>query len=73
MQSSVCDGTRARSEDPAEVGMVVVEGEGEMKGGEFGHSRERVSERVVKRSKDVNGGADRDGEGAHDAGDAPVL
>jgi hypothetical protein len=60
----------AWSEDPARVGTGV---EREMKGGEFGHGGERVSECAVEGTEGVSGGVDRDGEGVHDAGDGGVV
>jgi hypothetical protein len=70
LQAGVCDGASVWSEDPAEVGIDV---EGEMERRQFGHSRERVPERAIKWTKDVNGGVDRDAEGAHDTGDARFV
>jgi len=61
---------RAWSEDPAWVGIGIQE---EIKGLEFGHGRERVSECAVERMKDMSGGVDRDGECAHDTGDEQIV
>jgi hypothetical protein len=60
----------AWSEDPAWVDIVI---QREMKGCEFGHGRERVSECAVEGTEDMSGGVDRDGEGAHDTGDGRVV
>jgi hypothetical protein len=70
VQVGVCDGACVWSEDPAEVGIDV---EGEIERLEFGHSRERVPERAIKWTENVNGGVDRDAEGAHDTGDARFV
>jgi hypothetical protein len=61
---------RAWSEDPA---WVVIGIQREMKGGEFGHGRERVSECAVERTEGMSGGVDCDGEGAHDTGDGRIV
>jgi hypothetical protein len=58
------------SEDPARVDIGV---EREMKGGEFGHGGERVSECAVEGTEDMSGGVDGDGEGVHDAGDGGIV
>lgn len=61
---------RAWSEDPAWVDIGI---QREMKGGEFGHGRERVAECAVERTEDVSGGVYRDGEGAHNTGDGRIV
>jgi len=66
----ICNVVRAWSEDPAGVRIGV---EGDVEGGEFGHSRERVSKSAIERTEDMNGGLDGDGECAHDAGDVRFL
>ena len=58
------------SEDPAWVDVGI---QREMKGGEVGHGRERVSECAVERTEDMSGGVDGDGEGAHDTGDGWIV
>ena len=60
----------AWSEDPAWVCVGI---EREMKGGEFGHGGERVSECAVERTEDMSGGVDGDGEFAHDTGDGRIV
>jgi hypothetical protein len=44
-----------------------------MKGGEFGHGGECISECAVEGMEDVSRGVDRDGEGVHDAGDGGIV
>ena len=61
---------RAWSEEPARVDIGI---QREMKGGEFGHGGEGVSECAVERTEDMNVGVDGDGEGAHDTGDRRVV
>jgi hypothetical protein len=61
---------RAWSEDPAWVDVGI---QREMKGGEVGHGRERVSECAVERVEDMSGGVERDGEGVHYTGDGGIV
>lgn len=61
---------RAWSEDPAWVDIGI---QREMKGGEFGHGGERVSERAVEGTEEMSGGLNRDGECVHDTGNGRIV
>jgi hypothetical protein len=70
MQAGICDRARARSEDPAGIGIGV---KGEMERSEFGHEWKRVCECAVKGAEGRQRGVDCDRESAHEAGDRWFL